>query len=102
MPDSEWMSWATGQRSDATRAVEFARRAVAIEGERLRYRLELGAALLCDGARRTDAARVAEGRRWLARAADGAGIDAERARELLADEPARGCELSHDEPEARS
>jgi hypothetical protein len=102
MPDSEWMSWATGQRSDATRAVEFARRAVAIEGERARYRLELGAALLCDGARRTDRARVAEGRRWLARAADGAGIDAERARELLADEPARGCELSHDEPEPRS
>lgn len=102
MPDSEWMSWATGQRSDATRAVEFARRAVAIEGERTRYRLELAAALLCDGARRTDAATLAEGRRWLAGAAEGRGGDAERARELLADDPQQGCELSHDEPETSS
>ena len=102
MPDSEWMSWATGQRSDATRAVEFARRAVAIEGERTRYRLELAAALLCDGARRTDAASLAEGRRWLEGAAKGPGVDAERARKLLASEPQRGCELSHDDPEPRS
>jgi hypothetical protein len=102
MPDSEWMSWATGQRSDATRAVEFARRAVAIEGERTRYRLELAAALLCDGARRTDAAALAEGRRWLAGAAEGQGGDAERARKLLAGDPQQGCELSHDEPEPRS
>jgi hypothetical protein len=99
MPDSEWMSWATGQRSDATRAVEFARRAVAIEGERTRYRLELAAALLCDGWRRTDAAAVDEGRRWLESAADGSGIDAERASDLLAEAPDRGCELSHDDPE---
>jgi hypothetical protein len=99
MPDSEWMSWATGQRSDATRAVEFARRAVAIEGERTRYRLELAAALLCDGARRTDAAALAEGRRWLAGAAEGRSGDAERARELLTGDPQQGCELSHDEPE---
>lgn len=102
MPDSQWMSWATGQRSDAARAVEFARRAVAIEGDRPRYRLELGAALLCDGARRADRARIAEARRWLAGAAAGEGVDAENARELLAGEPARGCALSHDEPEPRS
>lgn len=102
MPDSEWMSWATGQRSDAARAVDFARRAVAIEGARARYRLELGAALLCDGARRTDAVRIEEGRRWLAGAADGDGIDAARARKLLADAPRRGCELSHDDPPPRS
>jgi hypothetical protein len=102
MPDSEWMSWATGQRSDATRAVGFARRAVEIEGARTRYRLELGAALLCDGARRTEAARIDEGRRWLASAADGEGIDAERARKLLASEPRRGCELSHDDPPPQS
>jgi hypothetical protein len=102
MPDSEWMSWATGQRSDATRAVEFARRAVAIEGERTRYRLELAAALLCDGSRRTDAASLAEGRRWLEGAAKGPGIDAARARKLLADPPQQGCELSHDDPEPRS
>jgi hypothetical protein len=102
MPDSEWMSWATGQRSDATRAVGFARRAVEIEGARTRYRLELGAALLCDGARRTEAAHIDEGRRWLASAADGEGIDAERARKLLGSEPRRGCELSHDDPPPRS
>jgi hypothetical protein len=99
MPDSEVMRWATGQRSDAARAVEFARRAVELESERPRYRLELGAALLCDGARRTDRAAIAEGRRWLAEAASGDGSDALRARTLLADPPRRGCDLSHD-PEA--
>jgi len=98
MPDSEWMGWATGQRSDAARAVGFARRAVAIE-ERPRYRLELGAALLCDGARRGDKRALAEGRRWLDdAAASGAGIDAERARALRGDTPQRGCTLSHDDP----
>jgi hypothetical protein len=102
MPESEWMSWATGQRSDAARAVGFARRAVEIEAERPRYRLELGAALLCDGARRSDGARIEEGRRWLASAADGEGIDAERARGLLASEPHGGCTLSHDDPPPRS
>jgi hypothetical protein len=99
MPDSEVMRWATGQRSDAARAVEFARRAVELEAERPRYRLELGAALLCDGARRTDRAAIAEGRRWLAEAAATEGDDATRARELLTKAPRRGCKLSHD-PEA--
>ena len=98
MPDSEWMGWATGQRSDATRAVAFARRAVAIEGDRARYRLELGAALLCDGTRRKDAAALEEGRRWLDDAAAGTGADAARARSLRAEPPGRGCELSHDDP----
>ena len=101
LPDAEWMSWATGRRSDAARAVAFARRAVAIEGERARYRLELGAALLCDGARRGDDASVAEGRRWLDDAAAASGIDAARARTLRADAPSRGCELSHDDPGPR-
>jgi hypothetical protein len=101
MPDSEVMRWATGQRRDAARAVEFARRAVEIEGERPRYQLELGAALLCDGARRTDRTAIAEGRRWLADTAAGDGEDAVRARALLADPPRRGCELSHDAEEPR-
>jgi len=96
MPDSEVMRWATGQRSDAARAVEFARRAVELEGARPRYRLELGAALLCDGARRADRAAIAEGRRWLADAASTEGADAARARELLSHAPRHGCELSHD------
>ena len=98
MPDSTWMSWATGQRSDATRAVGLARRAVELEGERARYRLELGAALLCDGARREDAAALAEGRRWLDDTAGGTGIDAERARRLREAAPDQACELSHDDP----
>lgn len=98
MPDTRWMSWATGQRSDATRAVGLARRAVAIEGERARYRLELGAALLCDGARREDRAAVAEGRRWLDETAGGSGIDAERARRLREAAPEQACRLSHDDP----
>jgi len=99
MPDSEWIAWATGQRSDATRAVGLARRAVAIEGDRVRYRLELGAALLCDGTRRKDAAALEEGRRWLGDAAAGSGADAGRARELVGDAPDRACDLSHEEPE---
>jgi tetratricopeptide (TPR) repeat protein len=98
MPDSTWMSWATGQRSDATRAVGLARRAVELEGERARYRLELAAALLCDGARREDAAALAEGQRWLADTSGGSGIDAERARRLRKTAPDQACELSHDDP----
>jgi hypothetical protein len=96
LPDSEVVRWATGQRRDAARAVAFARRAVALESERPRYRLELGAALLCDGTRRTDAGAIAEGRRWLTGAAAGEGQDAARARTLLAESPRRGCELSHE------
>jgi tetratricopeptide (TPR) repeat protein len=102
LPDSEVIRWATGQRRDAARAVEFARRAVALERDRPRYRLELGAALLCDGARRTDRTAIAEGRRWLSDAAAAGGQDAARARELLADPPRRGCELSHDAEKPRS
>jgi hypothetical protein len=96
MPDNEVMSWATGQRGDVTRAVSFARRAVALEGERPRYRLELGAALLCAGTRGGDVAAVSEGRRWLDQAAVGSGPDAERARWLRANPASRACELSHD------
>jgi tetratricopeptide (TPR) repeat protein len=102
LPDSEVIRWATGQRRDAARAVEFARRAVEIEGDRPRYRLELGAALLCDGARRTDRAAIDEGRRWLAAAAASAGEDALRARQLLREPPRRGCDLSHDPEKPRS
>jgi hypothetical protein len=97
MPDSEWMAWATGQRSDSARSVDLARRAVALEGNRVRYRLELGAALLCDGARSGDEARIEEGRRWTADAATGRGPDAERARALAVQAPERGCELSLDD-----
>jgi tetratricopeptide (TPR) repeat protein len=101
MPDWEVLGWATGQRSDASRAVEFARRAVAIDGEDTRYRLELGAALLCDGSRRHDDAAVEEGQRWLDAAGAGTGSDAARARTLRAEPAKRGCELSHDERRAR-
>ncbi len=99
MPDSEWIAWATGQRSDATRAVSLARRAVEIESDRVRYRVELGAALLCDGTRREDAAALREARRWLADAAQGTSRDAQHARTLVGDAPDRACELSLDEPE---
>ena len=101
MPDTSWMAWATGQRRDATRAVGLARRAVEIEGERARYRLELGAALLCDGAGRADATALAEGRRWLDETARGSGVDAEHARQLREAAPDRACELSHDNPPGR-
>jgi hypothetical protein len=74
---------------------------VEIEGERARYRLELGAALLCDGARREDATALAEGRRWLDETSGGSGIDAEHARRLLETAPDRACELSHDDPPGR-
>lgn len=99
MPDSEWMAFATGQRSDPARSVSLARRAVALEGERVRYRLELGAALLCDGSRRGDAAALAEGSQWVAQAAAGSGRDALRARELAAEPAERACELALDDPE---
>jgi hypothetical protein len=96
LPDSSLFAWATGQRSDAARAVELARLAVAEEAGRPRYQLELAAALLCDGARRDDAEALREGRRWLEAAAAGEGADAENARALRAAEPAAACSLSHD------
>lgn len=99
MPDSEWMAWATGQRNDVARSIALARRAVALEGDRVRYRLELGAALLCDGVRRDDAAALAEGRHWVSSAGAGRGRDARRARELAAEPAERACELSLDDPE---
>ena len=101
MPESELLGWAAGQRSDASLAVEFARRAVAIEGEDTRYRLELGAALLCDGSRRDDEAAIEEGRHWLDAAGAGSTGDAVRARTLRTEPPQRGCGISHDERDAR-
>jgi tetratricopeptide (TPR) repeat protein len=96
LPDSAWLSWATGERSDAGRATELARRALAIERGRARYQLELAAALLCDGARRDDAAALAEGRRWLENTAHGEGVDADLARQLQGADPREGCRLDHD------
>lgn len=93
LPAASWVAWAAGVRGDAARAVALARRAVELERDRADYRAELGAALLCDGARRDDPAALEDGRRVLREIA--ARGDAEpaalRARALLASEPRRAC-----------
>jgi tetratricopeptide (TPR) repeat protein len=102
LPEGGWAAPAIGVRGDLDRAVALARRALAMQANRIEYAKELGADLLCRGARRASAADVAEGRRVLRDAAalpvrslyD--RVDRHHVERLI-DEPAeRACDYSRD------
>jgi len=101
VPDWWWLRLFVGVKGDKDRSLEYARRAVEISGNRVDYRVELGAVLLCLGTTRGDAARLGEGLAVLreARALDDYlstdPLDKAHATTLMAS-PEKACGYSRD------
>jgi hypothetical protein len=101
LPDWFFMNWLAGVRGDKERALGHARAALALHPSRLDYRIELGSQLLCLGAVREDAARLAEGTRALREAlAVPAHTQSDERDQLAArimlETPAKACGYSGD------
>jgi tetratricopeptide (TPR) repeat protein len=101
VPENPMLGWTLGVRGDLERALSHLRQALAISPERVDYRLELGAALLCAAARRDDAALRAEGIAALEKLPalpthqPSDAVDREHARQLIA-EPQVACDYSRE------
>jgi tetratricopeptide (TPR) repeat protein len=102
LPDGTWASRLIGVRGDLDRAVALARRALAIQPNRIEYAKELGADLLCRGTRRASAGDVDEGRRVLRGAATLPvrslydRVDRHHVERLIAEPADRACDYSRD------
>lgn len=101
VPESIWLDWLVGVRGDIARSLAMIRRAAEIDRDRIDYRVELGAVLLCYAERRRDDAARAEARAVLMqvpelpRQLSTDRIDLEHARTLL-DRPSLACGYSRD------
>jgi hypothetical protein len=101
VPEWTWLDWLIGVRGDMDRALDMIREAVALDGERVDYQVELGAALLCFAERRDDDAARREALTVLARVPDlprRFATDATDVRHAatLRDRPALACGYSRD------
>jgi tetratricopeptide (TPR) repeat protein len=102
LPEGAWAQRAIGVRGDLDRAIELAHGALALQPNRIEYAKELGVDLLCRGARRANAADVAEGRRVLQRAAELPvrtlydRVDRQHIERLIAAPADRACDYSRD------
>lgn len=67
-PDWAAMKWIAGTRGDIDKSVDYNRRLVAAEPDRIEALKELGVSLLCKGEKQDDEAAKAEGREWLRKA----------------------------------
>lgn len=91
LPSTRVFAW-LGIAGDAERAVGFARRAAAVSPHRADYRVELGAALLCQARRAGDPAARAEGEALLRTFVDAGPDGAAGARAIaLLSEPDAAC-----------
>jgi tetratricopeptide (TPR) repeat protein len=61
VPDYVWIKWIIGVRGDKEKSLDYIRKAVAISENRVDYRVELGAVLLCLGVEKQDDSRLTEG-----------------------------------------
>ncbi len=101
VPDWFWIKWVIGVRGDKERGLRDARKAVELAEVRVDYQIELGASLLCLGARREEPEQIAEGEAVLRKAIElphvlpTDGIDQEYARILL-QRPGQACAFSRD------
>ncbi len=64
-PDWAAMKWIAGTRGDIDKSVDYQRRLVAAEPQRIEGVKELGVSLLCKGYKQDDEAAKAEGRKYL-------------------------------------
>lgn len=67
-PDWAAMKWISGTRGDIDKSVEYNRKLVAQEPQRIEALKELGVSLLCKAEKQDDEAARAEGRGWLNKA----------------------------------
>lgn len=101
VPEGTLVGWTVGVRGDLDRAIEQLRRANLLSAERIDYRIELGAALLCAAQRRGDATLRAEGIEVLAAIPSlpthqlSDEVDREHARRLISEEKA-ACDYSRE------
>jgi len=70
LPETALAEWTLGVRGDRRRSLEYLRRALATSPRRVDYHVELGAALLCLGAKTSDPQPTAEGISVLERVPD--------------------------------
>jgi len=101
MPDWFWLEWILGVRGDKERALEHAKKALALHPRRIDFRVELGSQLLCMGTSRDDSQRLEEGRRVMQQALQLEPNDERGRRELAAArimvaEPAKSCGYTGD------
>jgi len=102
LPEGAWAQPVIGVRGDLDRAVTLAREALARQSNRLEYAKELGADLLCRGARRSRSEDLADGRRVLGEALGLPArtlydrIDRRHVERLLEEPPERACSYSRD------
>ena len=96
-----------GARGDMARSVDYQRKAVALEPNRIEYNKELGVSLVCYGQKQNDQAAVREGRQYLEKVAtlpvlkSSDNIDKEHSRILLSD-PGLACGYSRDAQQVQS
>ncbi len=67
-PDWAAMKWIAGTRGDIDKSVEYQRKLVQSEPQRIEALKELGVSLICKGNKQDDEAAKAEGRQWLQKA----------------------------------
>jgi len=102
LPDGSWAEPLLGVRGDLDRSVQLAREALALQPNRIEYAKELGADLLCRGARQARSEDVDEARRVLRGALAlpvrtlYEHVDRSHVAGLLAAPPERACEYSRD------
>jgi len=102
LPDGGWAEPLLGVRGDLDRSVQLAREALALQPNRIEYAKELGADLLCRGARHARSEDLDEARRVLRGALAlpvrtlYEHVDRDHALGLLAAPPERACEYSRD------
>lgn len=67
-PDWAAMKWIAGTRGDIDKSIEYHRKLVSAEPDRIEAVKELGVSLLCKGDKHDDPAATEEGRQWLQKA----------------------------------
>lgn len=101
VPDWRILEWLIGVRGDKERALRDIRKAVEISHQRIDYRVELGATLLCLGTSKKDEERIAEGKQVLGEAQDLELILPSDSKDLalaqvMMREPNKACGFSRD------
>ena len=101
VPDWFWLEWVLGVRGDKERALDHARKALALHPGRIDFRVELGSQLLCMGTSERERDMIAEGKRAMRDALQLEPEDERGRRELAAarimlEQPAKACGYTGD------